>query len=202
MDRILNWTLQYSADTLETLLLDQNDLTDIPWQFGVPSFSKLYSLSLDEQKRGVLSIPTDSFYIIPDEYLYVAYNSLTTIEPGAFQGDFHNARIYLGANLLARFEEGVFKEMLTANATVYLYSNGTFKGEATERLEKLDEGEAVLGAQQVDVWGGQNRHRRTESLLNDLIGSQRPSVDGQHHRDLFDRLCDTAGLMEDQFKLV
>ena len=39
MNRILNWAVKYSADTLEILLIHENDLTEIPRQ--IASFQRL-----------------------------------------------------------------------------------------------------------------------------------------------------------------
>ena len=63
MDRILNWAEQHSADTLEQLKIDGNDLQNIPRQLGFPAlFSKLQYLHLGSQKNGISVIPSGSFY--------------------------------------------------------------------------------------------------------------------------------------------
>ena len=90
MDRILNWTVQYSADTLQELYIDQNDLTTIPWQLPVHSFLKLETLGLANQKTGIPFIPNGTFYHLVDRlslyYLYSLNAGIQTIQEGAFQG--------------------------------------------------------------------------------------------------------------------
>ena len=90
MDRILNWTTKYSAETLEYLWISGNDMTNIPRQLGVASlFSKLQILYLDNQKTGIRSIPSGAFYGISlTSNLTANNNGIETIEEGAFQGNF------------------------------------------------------------------------------------------------------------------
>ena len=88
MDRILNWTVQYSANTLETLILDENDLTIIPLQLRSSSFPKLQYISLNKQSSGIPLIPSGSFHVISPNYtLSVDSNDIESIEEGAFQGN-------------------------------------------------------------------------------------------------------------------
>ena len=90
MDRILNWTVQYSADTLQELWVTDNDLAKIPWQLPVRSFPKLETLGLGDQRAGISFIPSGSFYHLADRlsvyYLYSPHAKIGTIQDGAFQG--------------------------------------------------------------------------------------------------------------------
>ena len=87
MDRILNWTLQYSADTLQYLYLSENDMTRIPRQQFV-QFQNLYMLQIQNQTRGIPFIPSDSFYSAERQNFYftAVNNGIEKIEQGAFQG--------------------------------------------------------------------------------------------------------------------
>ena len=90
MDRILNWTVQYSAETLQELGIDGNNITQFPLQLRVPSFPKLHDLSIYGQRTRIALIPSNSFHDISRiaSYLLHAENSgIETIQEGAFQGN-------------------------------------------------------------------------------------------------------------------
>ena len=85
MDRILNGTVQYSADTLKQLVLNLNDMTKIPRP--IASFQKLDFISMYAQMRGIPFIPAGSFYSgANDFYLALMDNQIEMIQQGAFQG--------------------------------------------------------------------------------------------------------------------
>jgi len=92
MNRVLNWTFQYSANTLNSLDLRSNELTQIPKQLQAPnSFPNLQYLNLDDQKTGIPLITTGSISCPSSPsnyYLYASKNRITTIDAGAFQGYF------------------------------------------------------------------------------------------------------------------
>jgi len=92
MNRILNWTIQYSANTLERISIEGNELTQIPKQLQAPhSFPNLQYLYMGDQKTGIPLITTGSLSC-PSNYsnylLGANNNRITTIEAGAFQGYF------------------------------------------------------------------------------------------------------------------
>ena len=88
MNRILNWAAKYSADTLQTLRLNDNNITKIPVQLQVASpFTKLQILSLQTQKTEIPLIPRGSFYAIPPFILAASSNGIANIKDGAFQGN-------------------------------------------------------------------------------------------------------------------
>lgn len=85
MDRILSWAVSHSASTLQSLLIDGNDLTSIPRQ--IPEFTSMIKLYMDGQKTGIPLIPSGSIKLsVPDSYVYLSANKIAIIEPGAFQG--------------------------------------------------------------------------------------------------------------------
>ncbi|KAI9554619.1 hypothetical protein GHT06_019892 [Daphnia sinensis] len=110
-DNILNAMASSSsaASSLEMLWLASNQLTRVPAQ--LTSFSRLIQLDLSNNSFPVLSSGSFSFNA-PVDYLYLESNTINSIEPGAFQGDFTRGRIYLRFNSLSRFEEAVFRPLL------------------------------------------------------------------------------------------
>ena len=84
MDRILNWTLQHSANTLENLDISGNNVKKVPRQ--IPSFYKLKSIDLNGQRTGIPTFPRDSFLGIHSYHLDASSNEIVKIEDGAFQG--------------------------------------------------------------------------------------------------------------------
>ncbi|XP_057376103.1 phospholipase A2 inhibitor beta-like [Daphnia carinata] len=109
-DNILNAMASSSAATaLEMLWLASNQLTRVPAQLS--SFSRLIQLDLSNNSFPVLSSGSFSFNA-PVDYLYLESNTINSIEPSAFQGDFTRGRIYLRFNSLSRFEEAVFRPLL------------------------------------------------------------------------------------------
>ena len=102
MDRILNWTLQSSADTLQNLIIDGNDLKNIPKQ--IPSFLKLQFLYMNDQRAGIPVIPSGSFLCNMQTYrLYALNNGIATIQDNAFLGSVPNFKI-----LTSTFTRGSF----------------------------------------------------------------------------------------------
>ncbi|KZS13262.1 uncharacterized protein LOC123472400 [Daphnia magna] len=110
-DNILNSVASSSsaAGALEMLWLASNQLTRVPTQ--LTSFSRMIQLDLSNNSFPVLSSGSFSFNA-PVDYLYLESNTINSIEPGAFQGDFTRGRIYLRFNSLSRFEEAVFRRLL------------------------------------------------------------------------------------------
>ena len=92
MDRILNWAANYSAETLEELQIDDNDLKNIPRQFQILSFTKLNSFYMNNQKTGIPIIKSGSIRVSPDVILHAENNKIVTIEEGAFQGNYIRQR--------------------------------------------------------------------------------------------------------------
>ena len=88
MDRILNWTVQHAADSLEFLWIAGNKLTKIPAQIKAPSLlPKLKYLIMPDQKKRILSIPSGSFHgISPNSVFDLQNNSIASIQDRAFQG--------------------------------------------------------------------------------------------------------------------
>ena len=91
MDRFLNWTLKTSADTLQYLALNENNLTRIPRQLS--NFKSLKSFSLSNQKSAISSIAKGSVIFSCEDYLgyrslRLSGNRIASIQPGAFQGCF------------------------------------------------------------------------------------------------------------------
>ena len=87
MDRIINWTVAYSVDTLESLGIESNNLTNIPSKLQISSFPKLQYLNLDSQENGIRIIPRGSFgFAAPNYTLSADNNKIEIIEDGAFQG--------------------------------------------------------------------------------------------------------------------
>ena len=96
INRILNWTLKYSANTLERLSLFNNDLETIPWQLS--SFPSLQYINLKNQKIGFEVIPRSSFrFTSPNYILEIDNNNIAIIEDGAFQG---NCEAYIGDSII------------------------------------------------------------------------------------------------------
>nr|CAH0107179.1 unnamed protein product [Daphnia galeata] len=91
------------------LWLTSNQLTQIPTQLS--SFSQLTQLDLSNNSFPVIS--SGSFiFKAPVDYLYLESDSISGIDPDAFQGDFSRGQIYLRSNSLVRFEEAVFRPLL------------------------------------------------------------------------------------------
>ena len=86
MDRILNWTLEHSTDTLKTLYIDNNHLTNIPRQ--IPNFKQLEYLNMDNQyPDDIATVPSGAFtFNAPVSNINCRGNGIAKIEPGAFQG--------------------------------------------------------------------------------------------------------------------
>ena len=91
IDRILNWTLKTSANSLEYLSLERNNLTKIPRQISL--FTKILFVRLDHQKTDIQIITNGSFRIPAHNYIIVSQfsaknSNISSIQPGAFQGIF------------------------------------------------------------------------------------------------------------------
>ncbi|KAI9554339.1 hypothetical protein GHT06_019611 [Daphnia sinensis] len=115
-------------ETLQQLSLWENRLTRIP--DGVSSFKKLSYVNFFG--NAIRTIPKGSLAFSPDvrvAFLILSKNALTDIEPGAFQGDFSEALVYLDFNRLTRFDSAVYEDMLqqmsyvTSTAGLYVHNN-------------------------------------------------------------------------------
>lgn len=87
MDRILDWALDFSAETLQKLHIDRNALTVIPHQ--LTWFSRLTHLDIrDQDSTGIPSILEGSLsFPYPVRYLSMSEAKIATIEPGSFDGN-------------------------------------------------------------------------------------------------------------------
>lgn len=131
MDRILSWAAESSANSLKYLSIPQNDLTRIPSQ-AISRFTLLEQLFLGNQRRGIPVIPAGALsFQSRISQLGINSDGVSTIEPGAFQGniferqivqndlhskyftgDFRQTDVRLYYNALTRFESAVFKGVL------------------------------------------------------------------------------------------
>ena len=83
--RLLEWVAKSSFNTLQTLLVDYNVLTQIPTQ--IPDLVALNSLDISGNQ--ILSIGNGAMrFTTPVLKLYVSKNNISIIHPGAFQGIF------------------------------------------------------------------------------------------------------------------
>ena len=83
--RILNWLIKSSADTLSTLYLDSNSLTDVPPQ--IPSLNKLVFLEMSFNQIKTIRTGELRFNSAVTN-LHLRSNVIDTIQSGAFQGNF------------------------------------------------------------------------------------------------------------------
>ena len=87
MERILDWVLLSSRNSLTGLSVNQNALTRVPPQ--VASFSQLNLLSFDRQRTppGLPSLSANSFnFASPVSYFSFSGSGLSTIQDGTFRG--------------------------------------------------------------------------------------------------------------------
>ena len=88
MDRILNWALKTSANTLESLDISGNNLAKVPHQMS--SFKKIRSINLSKQKTTIPSLSANGSFAFPKNhsisFISAAGNRIASIQPGAFQG--------------------------------------------------------------------------------------------------------------------
>lgn len=83
INRILNWLLKSSEETVKSLSLDGNGLTSLPAQ--IPFFARLEDLDVSYNK--ISFIPTGSLnFSVAVSRLDLSLCPITRIEPGAFQG--------------------------------------------------------------------------------------------------------------------
>ncbi|XP_046453336.1 leucine-rich repeat and immunoglobulin-like domain-containing nogo receptor-interacting protein 3 [Daphnia pulex] len=116
-------------DTLQQLSLWENKLTRIPEH--ISSFRKLSYVNFFG--NSIRHVPRGSFVFhagIRVAFLILSKNSLRRIDPGAFQGDFSEASVYIDFNQLTRFDSGVFQNLLeqmhrsaSADAGLYVHNN-------------------------------------------------------------------------------
>jgi len=141
VDRIMDWLLLSSANTLEELAITyMNQVSRVPHK--VASFKALTKLwlfdnNLSSIKSGELS------FSAPVSVLHISDNGINEIEPGAFEGkhdnsmftdkkflltisinfyinntgDFKDAEVFVYNNNLSRFEESVFGPILQQMAS-------------------------------------------------------------------------------------
>ena len=115
MENILNWVISNSANTLQSLDIYGNNLTNIPRQMS--SFSNLIEINVAFQKTKNLSISTGSFSLSSQvSRIDAQYCGIENIEPGAFQGNFIVVIITLYVfilHTLSKFQEITVAELLS-----------------------------------------------------------------------------------------
>ena len=87
MDRILNWTLKFSANTLESLFIQGNGLTKIPWQ--ISKFKKISVLAFEDQREKGIPIifnGSKALFFHGQPKICAKRNKIIEIQPGALQG--------------------------------------------------------------------------------------------------------------------
>ena len=100
-----------SRNSLGGIVLANNQLTAVPE--GLGSFKNLSLLDLFGNR--IQHIRSRSLVFsssVPVTTVDLRSCGLKDIEPGAFQGDFRNAYVYLNGNNLSRLEAPVFKPLL------------------------------------------------------------------------------------------
>ena len=95
-------------------------MTHIPSQ--IPSFKQLFTVGLGSNELTIIKSKAFNFNA-PLDLLDLRINSISTIEPGAFQGKYANSSyIYLNGNNFTRFDAAVFQpvmEQIIANGGGY-----------------------------------------------------------------------------------
>jgi len=100
-------------DNLERLYLWDVGLTRIPPQLG--SFNRLDDVYLRYNAIDVVTAGSIQFNA-KVRYFWMVNSGIQTIQPQSFQGDFSTAFIGLSTNLLKRFDESVFRDVLQSMA--------------------------------------------------------------------------------------
>lgn len=120
--RILDWVLESSAGSLETLQLNYNVLTEVPAQ--ISRFKALHSLYI--QNNFISLVPSCSVLFTAPVRSFAFHSSkLQHLKPNAFQGDFSRAKaISFIDNGLTRLEASAFRPLLEqlreTDAVVYV----------------------------------------------------------------------------------
>ena len=105
--RFLDWILESSSATLETLQLNYNVLTEVPEQ--IPSFTSLSSLSL--QNNFIALVRQCSLvFTAPVKTFLLHSNKLRTIQPGAIQGLSSNSNLKISTFYLNFCPTGDFSQ--------------------------------------------------------------------------------------------
>ena len=125
LNRFLAWALKSSAETLRTLKIyaPSGTLSQMPRQLA--SFPKLdyldisnpagfpYPFAPSDSFKGLTAVPTGALaFSAPVRFVRICSGQMSTIEPGAFKGNFSKAVVNLELNNLTRFEAPVFQSML------------------------------------------------------------------------------------------
>jgi len=89
VDRIVDWLILSSANTLEQMTIEyMNQVTRVPHK--ISSFKALTSISM--YRNDISTIKSGAFsFSVPVSLLDLAFNGLKEIESGAFQGKHDNA---------------------------------------------------------------------------------------------------------------
>jgi hypothetical protein len=107
---ILDSFLSDGITPLGYLNLGYNPMTKIPSQ--IPSFKQLFTVGLGSNELSIIKSKAFNFNV-PLDLLDLRINSISVIEPGAFQGKYANSSyIYLNGNNFTRFEAAVFQPVM------------------------------------------------------------------------------------------
>ena len=107
---ILDSFLSAGITPLGYLNLGYNPMTHIPSQ--IPSFKQLFTVGLGSNELTIIKSKAFNFNA-PLDLLDLRINSISTIEPGAFQGKYANSSyIYLNGNNFTRFDAAVFQPVM------------------------------------------------------------------------------------------
>lgn len=108
--RILFWIrTSESIHSLSEIVLARNALTEVPDQ--LEAFKNLTVLDLYDNEIPIIRTGSLAFSSAPVDRVDLRRCGLSVIEPGAFQGDFTNAYVFLEDNLLERLERPVFESI-------------------------------------------------------------------------------------------
>lgn len=132
VNRFLTWALKSSTETLRTLKIyaPSGSLEQMPRQLSF--FTKLDYLDVSnpagfpypfwpsDSFLGLKTVPTGSLaFTAPVRFVRVCSGQVSTIEPGAFKGNFSKAVVNLELNNMTRFESSVFQPMLQQMAKIH-----------------------------------------------------------------------------------